>query len=45
MRARVLQLVALCNEYCDKNGKEIEASEKTFAILTFMDEDSKEMAY
>ena len=31
-RARVVQLVALCNENCDKTGKEVEASEKTFAI-------------
>ena len=41
-RARVVQLVALCNEYCDKTGKEVELSEKTFAIWMFMDEDSKE---
>ena len=30
--ARVVQLVALCNEYYDKTGKEVEMSEKTFAI-------------
>ena len=43
-RKRVVQLVALCNEYCDKTGKEIELHEKTFAIWMFMDEDSKEKA-
>ena len=35
-------MVALCNEYCDNTGKEVELSEKTFAIWMFTDEDSKE---
>ena len=43
--AQVVQLVALCNGYCDKAGKVVEASEKTFAIWMFMDEDSTERAY
>ena len=41
---RVVQLVALCSEYCDKTGREVELSEKTFAVWMFMDEDSKEKA-
>ena len=40
-RTQVVQLVALCNEYCKKTGKEVELSEKTFAIWMFMDDDSK----
>ena len=43
-RKRVVQLVALCNEYCDKTGKEVELQEKTFAVWMFMDDDSKEQA-
>ena len=41
-RARVVQLVALCNEYWDKTGKEVDLAEKTFVIWMFIDEDSKE---
>ena len=41
-RARVVQIIASCNEYCDKTGKEFELSDKTFAIGVFMDDRSKE---
>lgn len=41
-RARVVQLVALCKDYCDKTGKEVDMAEKTFAIWMFIDDGSKE---
>ena len=44
MRARVVQLVALSNEYCDKTGKEVDLAEKTWAIWMLIDADSKEKA-
>ena len=36
--------MSLCNEYCDKTGKEVDQSEKSFAIWLFIDDDSKEKA-
>ena len=38
---RILQLINLCNEFCDKTGKEVDDTEKTFAIWLFLDEESR----
>ena len=43
-KLRILQLVNLCNKFCDKTGKEVDASEKTFAIWLFLDEGSRSRA-
>ena len=39
-RTRIVQLIGLCSEYCDKTGKEIELTENTFAVCLFLDEES-----
>ena len=31
-RSRVVQLVSVCSEFCDKTGKEVSITEKIFAI-------------
>ena len=38
---RILQFINLCNEFCDKTGKEVDDTEKTFAIWLFLDEESR----
>jgi len=40
-KLRILQLINLCNEFCDKTGKEVDGTEKTFAIWLFLDEESR----
>ena len=40
-KLRILQLINLCNEFCDKTGKEVQGTEKTFAIWLFLDEESR----
>ena len=40
-RSSVVSLINLYTEFCDKTGKLLPENEKTFAVLLFMDEDSK----
>ena len=40
-KLRVVQLISLSNEFCDKVGLEIDVKEKTSAVWMFMDEDTK----
>ena len=43
-KLRVMQLISLSNEFCDKVGREIDIQEKTFAAWMFMDDDTKSRA-
>ena len=35
-KLRILQFINLCNEFCDKTGKEVDDTKKTFAIWLFL---------
>ena len=43
-KLRVMQLISLSNEFCDKVGRDTDIQEKTFAVWMFMDDDTKSRA-
>ena len=40
-KLHILQLINICNEFCDKTCKEVDNTEKMFAIWLFLDEMSR----